>query len=184
MSLRMIRTAARVEVMDQPHEARLLLLLLAARKRSGRALDGLTKLAKLDFLLRYPNCLERALGAAGKDPSMAGVLPHEKSNIETTMIRFRYGPWDSRYRRWLSLLVARGVAVVSVRGRTVWVCLTEAGVTVAGAIAGLEQFRDLAERSVLVARVFGDMSGTRLKGFIYDYFPELTNMRWGEEIVL
>ena len=39
-------------------------------------------------------------------------------------------------------------------------------------------------RSRLVAQVFGEMSGTGLKEFIYAVFPELISMRWGEEIIL
>jgi len=184
MSLRMIRSAARVGLMDEPHEARLLVLLLAAEKKSEKPVDGLTKLAKLDFLLRYPNCLERALTAAKANPSRANVQPFERGNVETKMIRFRYGPWDHRYRRWISLLGARGLVQVAVEGRTVRVRLTEPGRRVATEISALEDFGDLAERSRVVAQVFGDMAGTRLKDFIYDQFPELTDMRWGEEISL
>ena len=180
----MIRTVARLELMDEPHEARLLLLLLAAAKKTNRPIDGLTKLAKLDFLLRYPNCLERALMAAKKDPTKAKVQPHERTNIETKMIRFRYGPWDHRYRRWIGLLIARGLAETNVERRTVRVRLTEKGVAIAASIAEHADFSDMAERSRTLAMAFSDMAGTRLKNFIYEVFPELTDMRWGEEIVL
>ena len=40
------------------HQARILLLIDAFAGRTG-SMDGLTKLAKLDFLLRYPAFLER-----------------------------------------------------------------------------------------------------------------------------
>ncbi|MBK7583795.1 MAG: hypothetical protein IPI67_26825 [Myxococcales bacterium] len=180
----MIRSAARVGLMDEPHEARLLLLLLAAEKKSERPVDGLTKLAKLDFLLRYPNCLERALKAAEKDPSRAHVQPYERANIETSMIRFRYGPWDHRYRRWIALLSARRLVGATVEGRTVRLHLTPMGRSLAASLATQEAFQDLAVRSRVVTQAFGDLTGSRLKNFIYEVFPELTNMRWGEEIVL
>lgn len=35
------------------------------------------------------------------------------------MIRFRYGPWDDRYRRWIGILVAKGLAETSLKGHTV-----------------------------------------------------------------
>jgi hypothetical protein len=184
MSLRMIRAAAHVGLMDEPHEARLLLLLLAAEKKSQKPVDGLLKLAKLDFLLRYPNCLERALDAAGVNPARANVRPYERENIETKMIRFRYGPWDHRYRRWLSLLAARGLATAAVEGRTVRIHLTSQGRALATDISAHETFADLADRSRVIAQIFGDMAGTRLKDFVYEHFPELTDMRWGQEIVL
>ncbi len=180
----MIRSAARVGLMDEPHQARILLLLLAAEKKSERPVDGMTKLAKLDFLLRYPNCLERALKAASKDPSKAHVQPYERANIETSMIRFRYGPWDHRYRRWIALLRARRLVEAAVEGRTVRLRLTVQGRAIAARVADQEAFVDIATRSRVVAQAFGDLSGSRLKDFIYDVFPELTNMRWGEEIVL
>ncbi|HEX4952670.1 MAG TPA: hypothetical protein VF017_04655 [Thermoanaerobaculia bacterium] len=162
----------------------MLILMLAAGKKSGKPVDGLTKLAKLDFLLRYPNCLERALKAAGRDPAGAMVQPYERANIETSMVRFRYGPWDYRYRRWLSLLVAREFASAAVQGRTVKLRLTETGRTVAESLIEQEAFTDLARRSRVVSQAFGDKSGTWLKDFIYATFPELIGMRWGEEIVL
>ena len=46
------------------HEARVLLLVTAVAAEHGHAskLDGLTKLAKLDFLLRYPALASTVLG--------------------------------------------------------------------------------------------------------------------------
>lgn len=43
------------------HEARLLLLLLAfAGDDNSGSIDGIAKLAKLDFLLRYPTLLKKS----------------------------------------------------------------------------------------------------------------------------
>ena len=176
--------AAQSELMSEPHEARLLVLLAAAGKKSGKPVRGLTKLAKLDFLLRYPNCLERALQAVGKDPKKANIQAHERTSIEAKMVRFRYGPWDHRYRRWLSLLQARGLAEVELVGRTVCIGLTDEGRELAAEILTREVFSDLAERSRLLARTFGEFSGTKLKDFIYETFPEVGGMPWGEEIKL
>lgn len=54
---------ADLEENDNLHLARLLVLLKAFSGRDGtKTIDGLTKLAKLDFFLRYPTYLERALG--------------------------------------------------------------------------------------------------------------------------
>lgn len=48
------------------HEARLLLLLLAfAGDDNSGSIDGIAKLAKLDFLLRYPTLLKKALEVKG-----------------------------------------------------------------------------------------------------------------------
>jgi hypothetical protein len=84
------------------HMARLLILLKACGGRNGeQTVAGLTKLAKLDFLLRYPTYLERALSAKGKKTVKAQVTDSDRSSIESAMVRFKYGPWDFRYRRLL-----------------------------------------------------------------------------------
>ncbi|KAK0332333.1 hypothetical protein LTR94_025312, partial [Friedmanniomyces endolithicus] len=108
---------------------RLLVLLRCADKRgrTPKPVEGITKLAKLDFLLRYPVYLERALVARGKSPDAVHLSPRERTTVETRMIRFRYGPWDGRYRRWLSLLSARGLVTLSLSGRKIEIGLTDAG---------------------------------------------------------
>jgi hypothetical protein len=39
-------------------------------------------------------------------------------------------------------------------------------------------------RAKLVAKNFGHRSGSDLKNFVYATFPELTDMKWGEEIAI
>src|SRR6201989_1980833 len=125
MSLRLIRAVSETENLDDFHLGRLMVLLGSADQRKAtpetkaKAVEGITKLAKLDFLLRYPTCLERALDHVNKNPHDAEVQPRERTSIESKMIRFRYGPWDPRYRRWLGLLSARGLVRLSVGGNTI-----------------------------------------------------------------
>jgi len=67
MSLRLLKAMADAENSDNLHLCRLLVLLRSAdnkkktRDTKARAVEGITKLAKLDYLLRYPTSLERAL---------------------------------------------------------------------------------------------------------------------------
>jgi hypothetical protein len=182
MALELARALAATERDDHLHMARLLLLMAAHTGTKRRPVEGLTKLAKLDFLLRYPNCFERALVAAGKDSSVAGIQDFERTTIESKMIRFRYGPWDHRYRRWVALLAARGLVISSVIGRTVTIWPTDEGLEVAAALADSEALEDVAVRANAVAKLFGGKTGSKLKDFVYETFPELSNMKWGEEI--
>jgi|SRR5450830_41518 len=185
MAFELVRALAATELSDDFHIARLLLLLEAGSGRDGKkSMDGFTKLAKLDFLLRYPNCLERALIAEGKAVDKAKIQDFERTTIESKMIRFRYGPWDHRYRRWISLMAARGLVHVGVIKKTVKIWLTEEGHQVADAVAGTEAYQLTAERAELINVRFGSKSGGALKDFVYETFPELTNMKWGEEIAL
>lgn len=190
MSLRLIEVAAGTENEDELHLARLLILLGSADARKNtvatkaRAVEGITKLAKMDFLLRYPTCLERALEKLDRNPDEVEVLPRERTSIETKMIRFRYGPWDARYRRWLGLLVARGLVRLAVEGSTIVIGLTDSGRGLAASIRSTELFEEVARRSDLTVKAVGSFSATRLKDFIYDAIPEIIDMKWGEEIVL
>lgn len=188
MSLRVIQAAAETENNDSFHVGRLLVLLRSADERRSKsatktkAVEGIMKLAKLDFLLRYPTCLERTLIALDKDPANAQVQPRERTSIETTMIRFRYGPWDARYRRWLGLLTARGLVTLELEGNTIHIGLTELGRKTADRIRAHSLFQDLRLRSDTIIKSVGAMSGTKLKTLIYNTIPEILDMRWGEEI--
>ena len=185
MSLRIIRKASEAEGSDEFHGARLLVLLRAAGGKKGtKTVQGITKLAKMDFLLRYPNCLERVLRATQKDAKAADVKPYERNTVESKMIRFRYGPWDGRYRRWIGILAAKELLTTYASGKTVHVRLTTTGQAVADTIANQPEFEDVSKRSKLVVAAVGGMSGTRLKEFIYQEFPEIVSMRWGQEIEL
>ena len=184
MSLRLIRAAADIEQCDDFHVARLLLLLKAASGRSGKPIQGIMKLAKMDFLLRYPNCLVRVLKAINKNEEAASIPEEERNTIEARMIRFRYGPWDKRYRRWLGLLVSKGLVNAYTEGRTINVQLTEDGTRLAERFVALEEFSLLAKRSNMVVSAVGNYSATKLKNFVYKVFPEIVDMQWGREIEL
>lgn len=185
MSLRIIDAAIATEQSDQFHEARLLLLLRHAANRGEGTVQGITKLAKIDFLLRYPKYFQRLvdkLNEQRKRPIKVSLQPHEEDTVESKMIRFRYGPWDPRYRRWIGILVAKGLADTYLKGRTVHVRLTEPGVSLANKLAEREEFMDLDARSRLIDKTVGSQSGQWLKDTIYEVVPELTGMNWGVEI--
>ncbi|WP_048050993.1 hypothetical protein [Methanosarcina soligelidi] len=182
MSLKLVHLAAEIENCDDFHIARLILLLNAAGKRSNKPVEGIMKLAKMDFLLRYPNCLVRALKAVDKEAIAQEIPTEEQNTIETRMIRFRFGPWDKRYRRWIGLLMSKGLVDTYLKGRTVNVKLTPAGIEVAAQLSELEEFSPIAKRSKIVVSAVGDYPATKLKDFVYEVFPEIVDMQWGRYI--
>lgn len=184
MALELVQALARTELDDHLHMARLLMLLDAYAGKSKKSVEGVTKLAKLDFLLRYPNCLERALIAKSKPTAPAFIQDFERTTIESKMVRFRYGPWDHRYRRWIALLVGKGLLHAGVEGRTVKLWLTDAGHMTAQMLGSCPDLEDLSSRAKLVTKTFGTMSGSALKDFVYATFPEITTMRWGDPITI
>jgi len=188
MSLRLLSAMAVVENNDDLHLCRLLLLLGSAdaKKKTAetkaKAVEGITKLAKLDYLLRYPTSLERVLRRLEKDSRAVGVLPRERTSIETKMIRFRYGPWDARYRRWLGLLHARRLLTLGVKGNTVEIGLTDDGRKLAEQLRQDPLNTDLVRRSDLTINAVGSMTATRLKNFVYETIPEIVDMKWGKHL--
>lgn len=131
MSLTIVRAAQEIENCDDFHVARILLLLQASAGRSDKPVKGIMKLAKLDFLVRYPSGLVRVLEKLKRQKQADEIRTQEGETIEAKMIRFRFGPWDERYRRWIGIMSAKGLANTFVEGRTVNVKLTELGVSVA-----------------------------------------------------
>ena len=78
------------------HIARLLLLLRECGI-AGR-IDGLTKMAKLDFFVRYPDFFEAARVASGSVNATNTPNQAESDDaVESAMVRHHYGPWDKRY---------------------------------------------------------------------------------------
>ena len=174
--------ASQLESSDDLHLARLLILLKAFGGGNGQAaIAGLTKLAKLDFLLRYPVYLERALLAKQQEPAKARVADHERKSVESRMVRYKYGPWDFRYRRFLNILVAKGLATVSIEGRTIHIRLTSTGIARAEQLIQDESFTDLTQRARLLKQNF-DIAPTNLMRFVYQTFPEIASLRLGEQI--
>lgn len=156
------------------HTARLLLLIDAVSGRSG-ALDGLTKLAKLDFLIRYPTMLRRMLVEDNVDTSAVDstILPVSEP-VESRMIRYKYGPWDNLYYPLVGALVAKGlVERVSGRGR-VTLRPTSLGLEVAAALRADDAWTVIAARCGLTADHY-DVSGNALKERIYAEFPDVVD---------
>lgn len=161
------------------HAARVLLLLA-----SFDEIKGLTKLAKLDFLLRYPVMLER----------LAGRLPSEISNliqpteverlaVESKMIRYKYGPWDDKYYPMLGVLIGMGL-VTSKRLKTngrIDIRIAPAGREVTRLLGAHEAWSLIEDRCKFLASDF-DYTGNELKEMIYRHLPDVVNRPLREEI--
>lgn len=171
-----------LETNEEIHLGRILILLNQfSSERHKAEIEGLTKLAKLDFLLRYPVYLERALSAIGKNKMQVNVKSYERRSVESRMVRFKYGPWDFRYRKFINVLVAKELVYIRVEGRSYHLGLTQKGNDLANILIKQEPLTDIANRAILIKRHF-NFSGTNLMRFIYNTFPEIGTMQFGEEI--
>ncbi|MEV1008361.1 hypothetical protein [Streptomyces sp. NPDC049881] len=162
------------------HEARILLLISQFTTPKG-GLDGLTKLAKLDFLLRYPAMLERLLpGGEASWPVGAAPTSPERLAVESRMIRYKYGPWDQRYYSVLGSLAARSLIVYSNSARAEFRA-TPQGASAASSLAATPEWAVVASRIKLLKRHF-NKSGSALKKIIYDRLPDAVDRPWRTEI--
>jgi len=157
------------------HQARVLLLVDAVARTpgSGRKLDGLTKLAKLDFLVRYPALAQRVIDDADTDTRLEPSEDDARES-EAPMVRYKYGPWDDRYYPVIGALVGRGLLAYT-RGRrgSVAMRLTPEGRTLARSLSTSEAWLDIAARCEAVAQHVGTRTGSQLKTLIYERLPEI-----------
>lgn len=167
-------------------EARLLLLIdsFSRSGKSARTLEGRVKLAKLDFLLRYPGHLARILAIRNESAhTIATVLDIEDSApIDSRMMRYRYGPWDPSYYALLGALIGRDlIESIPLPGSNGFGYRTNSrGAQLVVNLKDDESFSELSTRAQLLRRHL-DLSGTTLKTLIYR-LPEISNANWREEL--
>lgn len=155
------------------HAARLLLLMHVCGT-AGR-IDGLTKMAKLDFFTRYPDFFEAARAAIEPETRDASIDPSEA--VESSMVRHHYGPWDKRYYQVLAHLEAKQLITVTKEKNSYQIALSAEGVDKAKALARRPSFAALVARQKAVKKTFGGKSGTVLKTLIYKLFDEEVGKR-------
>ena len=166
-------------------EARLLLLIdeFSRTSKGPRTLEGRVKLAKLDFLLRYPRHLAAILSSRGNGTGASRRhLVDQDSPLESRMVRYRYGPWDPAHYAILGSLVGRGVIeVVPAAGtQALGYRTTESGAALANALLEDGAFDDLHSRIVLLRRHL-DLTGENLKRILYE-LPDVADASWHEEL--
>ncbi len=160
------------------HAARILLLL----HHSNGKIEGRTKLAKLDFFLRYPTALKQAINSGlVKNVDIGETLHIVANSIESKMIRYRYGPWDPKYPSVIAFLQSLHlIEVLSDRMETYQ--LTSEGSEAVEKLLDDDSFHNLDANCQAVARTLGQWNGTTLKNFIYEHFDVITELTMGQPI--
>ena len=161
------------------HQARVLLLVVAVSATPGNAnkLDGLTKLAKLDFLLRYPALAPAVLDELDADDPRLHLSPAEiaePTDVEAPMVRYKYGPWDDRYYAVIGALVGRGL-VRYAKGKRGNVALSPTlnGRKLATQMISAPDWVEMGDRSNAIAAASAGMTGNTLKDRIYQRLATL-----------
>lgn len=157
------------------HAARLLLLFHHCG--FGEKIDGLTKLAKLDFFVRYPSFFERASKHLGK------AIATANEQTESPMVRHHYGPWDKRYYQVLAFLESRGLITVKKHGNAYEFALSALGKEKSDLLSKSKPFSPLVEQMKEVRKLLGRKNGNQLKNIVYEIFDEeVTQRKLGELI--
>lgn len=160
------------------HAARLLLLILLCGR--NQQISGLTKLAKLDFFVRYPAFFNRVLS---KNDSRLEVDIEGLGSNESAMIRHHYGPWDPRYYQVLAYLEGRDLIVVNKEEKAFIFSLTSQGSSIAKRFAEDGAFEQITTHMKRVGGEFGKKTGHWLKNLIYRVFAEeVAELEKGEVI--
>ena len=157
------------------HAARLVLLL----KHCGvkNRIDGLTKLAKLDFFVRYPEFFGRAVRGLGSD------VESTPSGSDSAMIRYRYGPWDDRYYHLLSYLESVGLISIESAGKLYRIALSSDGIRIATQVGENACYFELVQHMKEVKARMGKRGGTTLKNMIYEMFDREVGSRPIGEVI-
>lgn len=164
-----------IDDITELHAARLILLLKLCGT-SGR-IEGLTKLAKLDFFVRYPSFFQRIADYMKRSTSV------NADEVDSEMVRHHYGPWDKRYYSVLPYLESRRLITISKESKAFTFTLTQEGVSAAKRLEKLVEFNEQASRMREVKRLLGSKSGSALKDLVYKVFEqEVANKSLGEMI--
>jgi hypothetical protein len=161
---------------DLDYHAGRVLILLSAFTREGKGIDSLTKLAKLDFLLRYPVLLERLSRAVDAQPLDLLTQPtdEERLAVESRMVRYKYGPWDDRYYPILGMLIGTGLIRPEKSQRRTKLRATPLGIETAAGLATTGEWHTTALRCAYLHKNF-NKTGNSLKDLIYKNLPEVVD---------
>lgn len=157
------------------HAARLLLLFKLCGVNGS--IDGLTKMAKLDFFVRYPNFFYTACQVLGENVNT------DYDFVESKMVRYHYGPWDRRYYHILAYLKSKRLLRIEKYGNRFDLSLTFSGDKIASHILEDQSYKEIADHMRKVKSVLGDRKGSELKQFIYEVFDTQIAQRSLDEVI-
>jgi hypothetical protein len=163
------------------HAARILLLIFICGSKNKvnnvHAIAGLTKLAKLDFFVRYPAFFNQISSYLKKNEKIIA------DDIDSKMIRFHYGPWDKRYYQVLPYLEARSLIKIEKFDKQYSFSLTSLGEQVAKSLKKNKSYLEISKKMKSVGKILRTKSGNTLKELIYKVFDQEVKNKNLDEII-
>lgn len=161
MTKSLIESVISVDEQEELHLVRLIILLNILRGKKHSVTLELATLSKLDFLLRYPVALERALSHLSSK-KVIQLSEAEKNNIESKMLYFRYSPWSASFRRLLVLLEARCLITWNLVGMKVELSLTNEAQDIVLELSRERMFAEMVDQSKIIKTQIFNLSNVRL----------------------
>lgn len=180
----MVETIINIDSDDINYLVRMLILIdTFAGKNGNGKIEGITKLAILDFLLRYPAALNKTLeeqeiqGNKKVNKKKFQLQSYEVNSIDAKMMKFNFAPWDFKYRRIVSILKAKNLIKLQLEGKKNVLKITSKGSDTANKIKALKNYEYLIARCKIIKSVFGSWSQKKLIDMIYSTFPEILKVK-------
>ena len=104
-------------------------------------------------------------------------------SVESEMVRYRFGPWDCRYRLFLNVLVSEKLINILSADHKVVISLTEQGFCFAKELSKQPSLQIYSDRALILKRHF-NLTSKNLMNFIYNTFPEIVSLDSGTRIII
>ncbi|WP_143447420.1 hypothetical protein [Kineosporia sp. R_H_3] len=169
------------------HECRVLLLLGAvALHHATGEVEGITKLVRMDFFVRYPALAIPALALSDEETASLTLAPAERKQVESPMIHYKYGPWDHRFVPVLGALVGQGLAAIRLAPTSGirLITITEAGKVRFSQLTQRPLWEITAARCFAVAAQASRLDAAALGARINAHISRRRGDKLGSEIVL
>src|SRR5262249_31451167 len=134
----------------------------------------------LDFFVRYPEFFERV---AARLSGTNSNVPTEPKGVESSMVRFHYGPWDRRYYHILRFLQFKNLVSVH-RDHSIFLLpLTDLGNSIASQAEKQDPFAPIVDHMRRVKKLLGKKAGSTLKDLVYEVFEQEVGERPLGEVI-
>lgn len=161
----------------------LILINVFTNKNKTAGIEGITKLAIFEFLLKYPYALQKIVEFEQRQkPKSAKQVnvkleEYEKESIEAHMMALNFAPWNYKYRNEISVLSAKKLISLSIVKNKVDVCITDEGINVVNDLLKCRFYKDIEIRSKIIKLSFKSYGTSTLINKIYQVFPDILDSR-------
>lgn len=174
-----------LKIIDRDVETQLSRIIILIYELSGKEFNarikGINKIAKLDFLLKYPTYLNEILSASNTNVRVS-IESFENDSIETLMSSYLYTPWDMKYRKYFNLLISKDLISIGFEDDDYYIQITSKGVSLVQSLYENKLFNEFQKRASVIRTHFGSYTDNYLSKIFYDRIPELTTLTKNDSV--